>query len=316
MVEAGIPQLHWILLPEQGPFELAGQGADLGALSGWVKDVAGGAVNGGTLTIAPTGSFAGRQEVIEPDGSFLIADLPAGVHLVDVSVPGFAPTTAQIQIRAGFVSSQEIRLPPVEVSQSADGIGVLPDLPTYSDELARHISSALQELEPEREVILLSGPLGPAEPFRELAPLAQDLVLLDRDERYTDDLQRLQVIGGALGLRYVILTQLQITQGYNTRGSGLLNTAVRFLAPVVPVEIPNFTPNQLRSRGLVVVVDLHQDRPGDQARYYEAYGRDDVGGQPMFDDAAAGLFRLQVRNMIPVFMDQWRQANPFQDPPA
>jgi hypothetical protein len=316
VVEAGIPQLHWIVLPEQGPFEIAGQEAALGALSGRVKDIAGRAVNGGTLTIAPTGSFAGRQEVIEPDGSFLITDLPAGVHLLDVSVPGFAPTTAQIQIRTGFVSSQEIRLPPVGVSQSADGIGVLPDLPTYSDELARHISSALQELEPEREVILLSGPLGPADSFRELAPLAQNLVLLDRDERYTDDLQRLQVIGGALGLRYVILTQLQITQGYNTRGSGLLNTAVRFLAPVVPVEIPNFTPNQLRSRGLVVVVDLHQDRPGDQARYYEAYGRDDVGGQPMFDDAAAGLFRLQVRNMIPVFMDQWRRANPFQDPPA
>lgn len=316
VVEAGIPQLHWILLPEQGLFELAGQGATLGALSGWVKDVAGQVVSGGTLTIAPTGPFGGRQEVIEPDGSFLITDLPAGVHLLDVSVPGFAPTTAQIQIRAGFVSNQEIRLPPVEVSQTADGIGVLPDLPTYSDELARHISSALQELEPEREVILLNGPLGPAEAFRELAPLAQNLVLLDRDERYTEDLQRLQVIGGALGLRYVLLTQLQITQGYNTRGSGLLNTAVRFLAPVVPVEIPNFTPNQLRSRGLVVVVDLHQDRPGDQARYYEAYGRDDVGGQPMFDDAAAGLFRLQVRNMIPVFMDQWRQANPFQDPPA
>jgi DNA-binding beta-propeller fold protein YncE len=318
LVEAGIPQLHWIELPPPVAVTMTRpeNGIQIGAITGRIRDIAGQEVTTGTLTIAPTGSFSGRQEVIEPDGSFLISDLPAGIHLLDVMVPGFAPTSVQVQVRAGFVSTQDVQLPPVGVSEEATGIGILPDLPTYSDELARHLSTALAELEPERKVLLLSGPLGPVDVFRDLAPLAQDLVLLDRDERYTNDLQRLQVIGGALGLRYVILTQLQITQGYDRRGSALLNTAVRFLAPVVPVDIPNFTPNQLRSRGLVVVVDLHTDKPGDQARYYEAYGRDDVGGQPMFDDAAAGLFRLQVRNMIPVFMDQLRNANPFGDPPA
>lgn len=315
VVEAGIPQLHWIRVdPESrgGSEEVAGTGA----LTGRVLDVAGQAVSGGSVTLAARGPFAGTQTQIQPDGSFLISDLPPGIHLADVVVPEFAPTTVQMQVRAGFVSTQDVRLPPVGVSELAEGIGVLPDAPMYSDELARHLAAGLQELEPERRVLLLDGPLGPAAEFESLLPLTQNLILLDRDERYTNDLQRLQIIGGALGLRYVILTQLQITQGYDTRGSALLNTAVRFLAPVVPVQIPNFTPNQLRSRGLVVIVDLQKDRPGDQARYYEAYGRDDTGGQPMFEDAAAGLFRLQVRNMIPVFMDQLRNANPFRDPPA
>jgi hypothetical protein len=36
-----------------------------------------------------------------------------------------------------------------------------------------------------------------------------------------------------------------------------------------------------------------------------------VGGDPLFEDAAAGLFRLQVRNMVPVFIQQWQANNPF-----
>ena len=74
---------------------------------------------------------------------------------------------------------------------------------------------------------------------------------------------------------------------------------------------PNFTPNQLRSRGIITLVDLQDDSPGDRANYYEAFGRDDVGGSPMFDEAAAGLYRQQVRNMVPEFLRQWQEQSPF-----
>jgi hypothetical protein len=315
LAEAGMPQLQWLSL-DPGPSQNNVTSTDpvpVGTVVGKVMDIAQQPVTEGKLNIAPTPFFPGRQGEIKPDGTYLLTGLPAGVHLVDVEVPGFPVTTTQVQVRAGFVSTQDIQLPPAQLDENDSGIGLLPDAPTYSDELARHLEPALEELEPDREVILLNGPTGPDERFQPLLPLVENLTLLDRDERYTEDLRKLQLIGNALGLRYILLTQLQISRDYSRRGNGLLNTAVRFLVPVVPVEIPNFTPNMLRSRGLVVVVDLHQDNPGDQARYYEAYGRDDVGGRPMYEDAAAGLFRLQVRNMIPVFKDQFQQADPFVD---
>ncbi|MGQ9837786.1 MAG: carboxypeptidase regulatory-like domain-containing protein [Cyanobacteriota bacterium] len=287
--------------------------ANWGVVTGRVLDIAGNPVQTGVVNLTATATQPQQQIRIAADGTYVLPELPAGLYLVDVEVPGFPITSTQVEVRAGFVTTQDIRLPPGDPVRKPEGIGLLPDEPVYSDELARHLSTALKELQPHRQVMLLNGPLGPDPQFEPLLPLTRGLTLLDRDERYTPDLAKLKVIGDALGLRYILLTQLQISRDYNRRGSSLLNTALRFVAPMVPVEIPNFTPNQLRSRGLVVVVDLQRDRPGDKARYYEAYGRDDVGGDPMFEDAAAGLFRLQVRNMVPVFVDQWQSSNPFSE---
>lgn len=320
VVSAGIPALRWLEdIQGQARAAVADNGGSLevsatanrGVVTGRVLDIAGKPIQTGVLNLTATATQPPQQIRIAADGSYVLPELPAGLYLVDVEVPGFPVTSTQVEVRAGFVATQDIRLPPGDPVHKPEGIGLLPDEPVYSDELARHLSAALKELEPHRQVMLLNGPLGPDPQFEQLLPLTRGLTLLDRDERYTPDLAKLKVIGDALGLRYILLTQMQISRDYSRQGSSLLNTALRFVAPMVPVEIPNFTPNQLRSRGLVVVVDLQQDRPGDQARYYEAYGRDDVGGDPMFEDAAAGLFRLQVRNMVPVFVDQWQANNPF-----
>jgi hypothetical protein len=308
VVAAGIPALHRL---EDIPAQAQAAPDNRGVVTGRVLDIAGKPLQTGVLNLVATATQPKQQIRIAADGSYVLPELPAGLYLVDVEVPGFPLTSTQVEVRAGFVSTQDIRLPPGDPTRKPEGIGLLPDEPVYSDELARHLSTALTELQPHRQVVLLNGPLGPDPQFEPLLPLTRGLTLLDRDERYTPDLAKLKVIGDALGLRYILLTQMQISRDYSRQGSSLLNTALRFVAPMVPVEIPNFTPNQLRSRGLVVVVDLQQDRPGDQARYYEAYGRDDVGGDPMFEDAAAGLFRLQVRNMVPVFVDQWQSNNPF-----
>jgi DNA-binding beta-propeller fold protein YncE len=316
VVAAGIPALRRLVDIEAqvGKRETEAQipsSGNRGVVTGRVLDIAGQPVQTGVLRLAATSTQPQQTVRIAADGTYVLPELPAGLYLVDVEVPGFPPTSTQVEVRAGFVSSQDIRLPPGQPARQPEGIGLLPDEPVYSDELARHLSLALKELQPQRPVILLKGPLGPDPRFEPLLPLVQDLTLLDRDERYTADLAKLKAVGDALGLRYILLTHLQISRDYNRQGSPLLNTALRFLAPTVPVEIPNFTPNQLRSRGVVVVVDLQRDRPGDRARYYEAYGRDDVGGEPLFEDAAAGLFRLQVRNMVPVFIQQWQANNPF-----
>ncbi|MGY2715391.1 carboxypeptidase regulatory-like domain-containing protein [Thermostichus sp. MS-CIW-15] len=316
VVAAGIPAVRRLVDIEAqvGERETEAQipsSGNRGVVTGRVLDIAGQPVQTGVLRLAATSTQPQQTVRIAADGTYVLPELPAGLYLVDVEVPGFPPTSTQVEVRAGFVSSQDIRLPPGQPARQPEGIGLLPDEPVYSDELARHLSLALKELQPQRPVILLKGPLGPDPRFEPLLPLVQDLTLLDRDERYTADLAKLKAVGDALGLRYILLTHLQISRDYNRQGSPLLNTALRFLAPTVPVEIPNFTPNQLRSRGVVVVVDLQRDRPGDRARYYEAYGRDDVGGDPLFEDAAAGLFRLQVRNMVPVFIQQWQANNPF-----
>ncbi|PIK94136.1 hypothetical protein SYN60AY4M2_01045 [Synechococcus sp. 60AY4M2] len=316
VVAAGIPALRRLVDIEAqvGERETEAQipsSGNRGVVTGRVLDIAGQPVQTGVLRLAATSTQPQQTVRIAADGTYVLPELPAGLYLVDVEVAGFPPTSTQVEVRAGFVSSQDIRLPPGQPARQPEGIGLLPDEPVYSDELARHLSLALKELQPQRPVILLKGPLGPDPRFEPLLPLVQDLTLLDRDERYTADLAKLKAVGDALGLRYILLTHLQISRDYNRQGSPLLNTALRFLAPTVPVEIPNFTPNQLRSRGVVVVVDLQRDRPGDRARYYEAYGRDDVGGDPLFEDAAAGLFRLQVRNMVPVFIQQWQANNPF-----
>lgn len=319
VVAAGIPALRRLQdiqaqVGDGGTEVLSGgvpSPGNRGVVTGRVLDIAGQPVQTGVLHLAATPTQPRQTVRIAADGTYVLPELPAGLYLVDVEVPGFPLTSTQVEVRAGFVSTQDIRLPPGEPTRQPEGIGLLPDEPVYSDELARHLSMALKELQPQRPVLLLKGPLGPDPRFEPLLPLTQGLTLLDRDERYTSDLAKLKAIGDALGLRYILLTQMQISRDYNRQGNSLLNTALRFVAPTVPVEIPNFTPNQLRSRGVVVVVDLQRDRPGDRARYYEAYGRDDVGGDPMFEDAAAGLFRLQVRNMVPVFVQQWQTNNPF-----
>ncbi len=320
VVAAGIPALRRLQDIQgqafEGGMESLNRGVppspnSLGVVTGRVLDIAGQPVQTGVVRLAATSTQPAQTVRIAADGTYVLPELPPGLYLVDVEVPGFPLTSTQVEVRAGFVSTQDIRLPPGELTRQPEGIGLLPDKPVYSDELARHLSLALKAWQPQRPVLLLNGPLGPDPRFEPLLPLIRNLTLLDRDERYTADLAKLKAIGNALGLRYILLTQLQISRDYNRQGSSLLNTALRFLAPTLPVEIPNFTPNQLRSRGVVVVVDLQRDRPGDRARYYEAYGRDDVGGDPMFEDAAAGLFRLQVRNMVPVFIEQWQANNPF-----
>lgn len=307
VVEAGVPQLQWLSLPSTSAISTVAPPPSSGSAAGRVVDLAGQLVSRGEIRLTSL-----RQDVPErqlnllPDGSFLIPGLTPGLYLADISVPGYPTVSSQLQVRSGFVSSTRIQLPPGRPSQDATGMGIIPDANPFSDELAAHLRDSLQHRAANRDVELLIGPIGVWDKFRQLAPLAEGLTVIDRDNRLTNDLERLKVIGTSLGLRYVLLTHMEISRDFNRRGNPLINLAVRYFVPGLPLEIPNLTPNQLRSRGVMVVVDLLKDKPGDRARYYEAFGRDDVGGNPLFEDAAAGLFRRQAQNMIPNLLRQWQ----------
>ncbi|MGK7905758.1 MAG: hypothetical protein AB4040_00810 [Synechococcus sp.] len=313
--EAGEPQLRWLQLPEIQPGQMAAviPRLDKGSAAGRVVDLAGNAVEDGVIRLKSIGRITPDLQLnLLPDGSFIIPNLPTGRYLADITVPGFPTVSSQIQVRAGFVSSTTIQLPPGRPPEDSVGIGVIPDMESFSDDLAAHVHSALQEQAGDRPVELLIGPIGVWEEFRQLAPLAEGLDIIDRDNRFTSDLERLKVIGNSLGLRYIVLTHMDISREFSRRGNPFLNLAIRYFVPQLPVNIPDFTPNELRSRGVMIVVDLQEDNPGDLAGYYEAFGKDQVGGDRIFEDAAAGLFRRQAEKMAPDLLEQWEEEGaPF-----
>ncbi|MEO0801683.1 MAG: hypothetical protein AAFY57_05350 [Cyanobacteria bacterium J06642_2] len=314
IVAAGVPALQRVRLNQASSTSAVVIPAVTGSVAGRVVNVAGAPVRAGEIRLsATTAPNRDRRLNLLPDGSFFIPALPAGTYLADVTAENYPPMSTQIQVRAGFISSQIVRMPPGRADEAATGIGVLPDSSPFSDELASRIREAIstETVFDAGEAALLVGPLGPAPEFAPVLPALRDIQLIDGDERFTADLERLKAAGNALGLRYILLTRMEVSTDFNRAGNPWLNVALQYFVPALPVTVPNFTPNQLRSRGIITLVDLQTDRPGDRATYFEAFGRDDVGGAPMFDEAAAGLYRQQVRNMVPEFLRQWQEQPPF-----
>jgi DNA-binding beta-propeller fold protein YncE len=322
LVEAGAKSLHWITNPlpssstasaSSTSSKLAPTRKDIGAVAGQVTDLAGNAVAKGALTVE------GRKVPILPDGSFLFSQLPPGKYLVDVEVPGFPKFTTRVQSRGGYVATSDIQLPPrsdwatkkFTVSESVEGenIGILADAPQYSELFARSLMPLMDEnLTKKRKVLVLNGPLGPAPEFSRFASAVEGLSVIDRNNRYTTEVEKLKALGRTLGLRYIVFTQVVHSRGYDQKGNPFINSIFKIF---VPVDIPNFTPNQLRAQGAVLVLDLQKTKVGEKANFLKVQGQDDVGGDPLYEESADGLFRVEVRNMAQEVVKQWKQSNPF-----
>ena len=325
LVEAGAKSLHWITNPlpsnssiasssnPTGSTKLAPNRKDIGAVAGQVTDLAGNTVAKGALTVE------GRKVPILPDGSFLLSQLPPGKYLVDVEVPGFPKFTARVQSRGGYVATTDIQLPPrsdwttkkftVNPSVEGENIGILADAPQYSELFARSLMPLMDEnLTKKRKVLVLNGPLGPAPEFARFASAVEGMSVIDRDNRYTAEVEKLKALGRTLGLRYIVFTQVVHSRGYDQKGNPIINSLLKMF---VPVELPNFTPNQLRAQGAVLVLDLQKTKVGEKANFLKVQGQDDVGGDPLYEESADGLFRLEVRNMAKEVVKQWQQTNPF-----
>ncbi len=325
LVEAGAKSLHWITSPlpsnpsiasssnPTNTTKLAPSRKDIGAVAGQVTDLAGNTVAKGALTVE------GRKVPILPDGSFLLSQLPPGKYLVDVEVPGFPKFTARVQSRGGYVATTDIQLPPrsdwttkkftVNPSVEGENIGILADAPQYSELFARSLMPLMDEnLTKKRKVLVLNGPLGPAPEFARFASAVEGLSVIDRNNRYTAEVEKLKALGRTLGLRYIVFTQVVHSRGYDQKGNPIINSLLKMF---VPVELPNFTPNQLRAQGAVLVLDLQKTKVGEKANFLKVQGQDDVGGDPLYEESADGLFRLEVRNMAREVVKQWQQTNPF-----
>ncbi len=324
LVEAGAKSLHWITNPlpsnsstasssSASSTKLAPTRKDIGAIAGQVTDLAGNVVAKGALTVE------GRKVPILPDGSFLFSQLPPGKYLVDVEVPGFPKFTTRVQSRGGYVATSDIQLPPrsdwaakkFTVNESIEGenIGILADAPQYSELFARSLMPLMDEnLTKKRKVLVLNGPLGPAPEFARFASAVEGLSVIDRNNRYTQELEKLKALGRTLGLRYVVFTQVVHSRGYDQKGNPFINSILKIF---VPVDIPSFTPNQLRVQGAILVLDLQKTKVGEKAEFLKVQGQDDVGGDPLYEESADGLFRLEVRNMAQEVVRKWQQSNPF-----
>ncbi len=306
VVEAGSKTLRWTKPGDEAPLDRKlPVGTTSSAVAGVVKDLGGRPVTQGSLQVQ------GRSVPVLADGSFIVGDLPEGRYDVTIKVPGYPDQTLEVRTRAGYIKTLgEVQLPPQLAWENAKGVGFLADKPLYSDLLARSLIERLTT-GTDRQLLLLNGPLGPAPEFKPFTGLLDTLALLDRDNRLTADLEKLKVMGRSLGLRYLVFTQVQSGRGYDTRGNPLLNTALKLFIPFVPFDIPNFSPNQLRSQGQVVVIDLQKSRVGDRVRFWEASAQDDAGGAPLYDEAADGLFRQEILRISEAISRQWKAQDPF-----
>jgi len=304
VVQAGAKSLRWYQ-PTLAPTPKL---ATTTAIAGVVKDLAGQPVSSGELEVE------GRKVSILADGSFVIPQLPAGKYELKVTVPGFPEVKLPVQTKVGYVQTLDnLQLPPRLEQPDAKGLGILPAPPLYSDLLARRIVEKATTEQPEQKVILLNGPLGPDPSFKQFAPLFKDWNFLDRDGRFTEDLEKFKAMGRTLKLRYLVITEVQSSRGYDTRGNPLLNGLLRFFVPFAPFDIPNPSPNQLRTQGLAVIVDLNKARVGEKAIFWQSTTGDDTGGEPLLEEAADGLFRQQVLRLGDDIFRQWQDKQPFKN---
>jgi N-acetylmuramoyl-L-alanine amidase len=91
-------------IPPYIPGGGGGGGGETGRISGVVRDDVG-PVEGATVAVD-----SGQSVVTPTDGTFEIADVPAGTRGLTVSAPGHVETVVQIEVNAGDQSDTEIHL--------------------------------------------------------------------------------------------------------------------------------------------------------------------------------------------------------------
>ena len=81
-----------------------------GRVTGVVRDTSGGAVPGATVTVTNDATGTAQTAVSGPDGSFAVADLPAGAYTVEVQLRGFGTTKEKVTIAEGAAGTVEFSL--------------------------------------------------------------------------------------------------------------------------------------------------------------------------------------------------------------
>jgi hypothetical protein len=81
-----------------------------GGISGRVTDQSGGVLPGATVTATNTGTGVGRTTVTSTTGDFALPDLALGTYTVEVSLEGFQPQKATVEVTVSKVTAIDVKL--------------------------------------------------------------------------------------------------------------------------------------------------------------------------------------------------------------
>jgi len=143
-----------------------------GALRGTVEDTSGGVVRNASVTLTSLGTRASRACATGGSGEFVFELLSVGRYQVRADAPGFAPGTAEVDVRAGETIALTLRLRVGPFEQTVQVTDAVSHLDTENAQLQTSYSGhAIQEIPVGRNAtafaITAPGvvPVSPNNPF-------------------------------------------------------------------------------------------------------------------------------------------------------
>lgn len=104
------------------------QGVQTGTIRGTVLDAQDLAIPGATVTATSPALLGQRETVTGPDGTFTLAQLPAGEYQIRFALTGFETVTRSVTVPLGGTSTQDATLRAGAVEQTVDVVGTAPPL--------------------------------------------------------------------------------------------------------------------------------------------------------------------------------------------
>ena len=90
-----------------------------GSIRGRVIDPSGSVVGGATVSAKNVDTGLTRDAVSNEEGTYVLAELPAGVYTVKVTVPGFAPVAQNVVVSVGLDTTADFGMLKVEQRQES-----------------------------------------------------------------------------------------------------------------------------------------------------------------------------------------------------
>ena len=122
-------------------FAAFGYGQSSGILDGTVTDASGGAVPGATVEIQNPVSHYDRSTTTDTDGKFRFANVPFNPYHLTVSAEGFAPSSADVEVRSTVPTaislSLKIASAATTVTVESGGVELVENSPTFHTDVDR-----------------------------------------------------------------------------------------------------------------------------------------------------------------------------------
>ena len=115
-----------------------------GSIRGQVTDPSGSIISGAAVSAKNTGTGLHREAITGNDGSYILAELPAGVYTVTAQAPGLSPAAQNIRVNIGLDTTANFDLTKVEKRQEQlDVTAEAPLIETTRDVLGEIVEQRL-----------------------------------------------------------------------------------------------------------------------------------------------------------------------------